>query len=106
MKFEIFNELFAKDIQVYEGDARDSAALNGRVWIWERYFAIWESFNVISQWLGAGFAQHVKSRVMMSGGMHSDYVRLFFSTGIVGVICYLTFLIYLIKSLLVFLTIQ
>ncbi|PNQ73284.1 hypothetical protein C1T31_07125 [Hanstruepera neustonica] len=95
---EIFNELFAKDIQVYEGDARDSAALNGRVWIWERYFAIWESFNVISQWLGAGFAQHLKSRVMMSGGMHSDYVRLFFSTGIVGAICYLTFLIYLIKN--------
>jgi O-antigen ligase len=95
---EIFNELFAKDIQVYEGDARDSAALNGRVWIWERYFAFWEEFNLVSQWFGVGFAQHVKSGVMMSGGMHSDYVRLFFSTGIIGILCYMSFLIYLIKN--------
>ncbi len=26
---------------------------------------------------------------MMSGGMHSDYVRFLFSTGILGIFCYL-----------------
>ena len=97
---EIFSTLFAKDIQVYEGNARESAALNGRVWIWERYFAIWENFNVIAQWFGSGLAQHKKSKTMMSGGMHNDYVRLFFSTGIIGILCYLSFLFYLVRNAL------
>ncbi|MCD2257644.1 O-antigen ligase family protein [Psychroserpens luteolus] len=95
---EIFSTLFAKDIQVYEGDAKDTAALNGRVWIWKRYYAYWENFNVLSQWLGSGFAQHEKSKIMMGGGMHNDYVRLFFSTGILGILCYISFLLYLIKN--------
>ena len=75
---EVFSVLYAKDINVFQGNAQDTAALNGRVWIWKRYFAIWENFNVLSQWLGAGIAQHEKSRIMMSGGMHNDYVRFFF----------------------------
>jgi len=97
---EIFSVLFAKDINVYEGNARDTAALNGRVYIWKKYFAFWENFSVFAQWLGAGLAQHVKSRVMMGGGMHNDYVRYFFSTGIVGIICYISFLVYLLKNAL------
>lgn len=97
---EIFDVLFAKDINVYQGDAEDTAALNGRVWIWKKYFAYWEDFSLLSQWLGSGFSFHQKASVMMSGGMHNDYVRLFFSTGIVGVLCYLSFLIYLLRNAL------
>lgn len=97
---EIFDVLFAKDINVYQGDAEDTAALNGRVWIWKKYFAYWEDFSLLSQWFGVGIAQHEKSGVMMSGGMHNDYVRLFFSTGIVGILCYLTFIIYLLRNAL------
>lgn len=97
---EIFSTLFAKDIQVYEGNARETAALNGRVYIWKKYYAFWENFSVLAQWLGSGIAQHEKSKVMMGGGMHNDYVRLFFSTGIIGIICYLSFLFYVIKSTL------
>lgn len=97
---EIFSVLFAKDINVYEGNAEDTAALNGRVYIWKKYYAYWENFSVLPQWFGAGLAQHEKSRVMISGGMHNDYVRYFFSTGIVGIICYLSFLIYLLKNAL------
>lgn len=95
---EIFSVLFAKDINVYEGNAKDTAALNGRVYIWKKYFAYWEDFSVLAQWFGVGIAQHEKSKVMMSGGMHNDYVRYFFSTGIVGAICYLSFLINLLKN--------
>lgn len=95
---EIFSVLFAKDISVYEGNSRDTAALNGRVYIWKKYFAYWEDFSVLAQWFGAGIAQHEQSKVMISGGMHNDYVRYFFSTGIVGIICYLSFLIYLLKN--------
>jgi hypothetical protein len=97
---EIFSTLFAKDINVYQGNAKDSAALNGRVYIWKKYYAFWENFGVIAQWLGSGIAQHEKSRVMMGGGMHNDYVRLFFSTGIIGLLCYLSFLFYLLKNTL------
>ena len=95
---EIFETLFAKDISVYEGDAQEEAALNGRVYIWKKYFAYWEDFNIISQLLGSGFAQHEKSRVMMSGGMHNDYVRFFFSTGILGILCYLYFLYFILRN--------
>ena len=95
---EIFSVLFAKDINVYKGDAKDTAALNGRVYIWKKYFAYWENFPILAQWFGVGLAQHEKSRVMMSGGMHNDYVRYFFSTGIVGIICYFSFLINLLKN--------
>lgn len=95
---EIFEILFAKDINVFQGDAEDTAALNGRVWIWKRYFAYWEDFNVAGQWLGSGFSFHEKSSVMMSGGMHNDYVRFFFSTGIIGIICYFSFLFHLIRN--------
>lgn len=97
---EIFNTLFAKDIAVYEGGAKDTAALNGRVYIWKKYYAYWENFSFISQWFGSGFAFHEKSRIMMGGGMHNDYVRLFFSTGIVGILCYLSFLFYLVRNAL------
>lgn len=95
---EIFETLFAKDIAVYQGGAKDTAALNGRVWIWKRYFAYWEDFSILAQWFGSGIAQHEKSTVMISGGMHNDYVRFFFTTGIVGVLCYLSFLIYLLRN--------
>jgi hypothetical protein len=97
---EIFEVLYAKDINVYQGGAKDTAALNGRVWIWKRYFAYWEDFNVLAQWLGSGIAQHEKSTVMISGGMHNDYVRFFFTTGIVGILCYLSFLFYLVRNAL------
>jgi len=95
---EIFEVLFAKDINVYQGDAEDTAALNGRVWIWKKYFAFYEDFSVLSQSFGVGIALHEKSKVMMGGGMHNDYVRFFFSTGIVGILCYISFLIYLIRN--------
>lgn len=95
---EIFNTLFAKDIAVYEGGADETRALNGRVYIWKKYFAFWENFSVVSQWFGSGFAFHEKSRIMMGGGMHNDYVRLFFSTGIIGILCYLFFLVYLVRN--------
>lgn len=94
--FEIFQILYAKDINVYRGSAQDSAALNGRMWIWQRYFDHWADFSVISQWFGVGFEQNPLSLPMMSGGMHSDYVRFFFSTGIIGFLCYLSFLTFLI----------
>ena len=96
--FEIFTVLFAKDITVYQGGADDTTALNGRVYIWKKYFAYWEDFSFLAQWLGVGIAQHEKSYAMMSGGMHNDYVRYFFSTGILGLICYLSFLFYIIKN--------
>lgn len=95
---EVFSVLYAKDINVYQGEANDTAALNGRVYIWKKYFAYWEEFSVFSQWFGSGFALHEKSKIMMSGGMHNDYVRYFFSTGIVGIICYLFFLFSILKN--------
>jgi hypothetical protein len=90
---EIFQILYAKDINVFSGDAQTTAALNGRVWIWDKYFTFWDDFGGTSKLFGVGLEQHPASKIMMSGGMHSDYVRFLFSTGIIGVFLYISFLV-------------
>ena len=88
----IFEVLYAKDIRVFSGDARESAALNGRVWIWQRYFAYWEGFSLFSVLFGSGFEFHPVVKIMISGGMHNDFIRLLFTTGVVGILAYIFYL--------------
>lgn len=90
---EVFETLYAKDLNVFNGDASSTAALNGRVGIWERYFYYWEDFGLVAKLFGVGFELHFATKIMMSGGMHNDYVRLFFSTGILGFIIYISWLL-------------
>ena len=90
---EVFETLFAKDINVVNGDTSESAALNGRYGLWERYFVYWSGFSTLSKVFGVGFESHWAAGTMMSGGMHNDYVRLFFSSGIFGITIYVYWLL-------------
>lgn len=90
---EVFETLYAKDINVVNGDTSESAALNGRYGLWERYFAYWSGFSTLSKVFGVGFESHWATGIMMSGGMHNDYVRLFFSSGIFGIMLYVYWLL-------------
>ncbi len=85
----VFEILYAKEINVAAGDEKQDRALNGRVWIWNKYFVYWWKFGSLSKTIGVGFSTHPIAKIMISGGMHSDYVRLFFTTGIVGAFLYL-----------------
>lgn len=81
--------LYAKEINAYQGKSEEDRALNGRIIRWKKYFQIWNQMPLEAQVFGVGFSDHRSRAIMMSGGMHSDYVRFLFSTGIFGILCYL-----------------
>ncbi|MFT7553461.1 MAG: hypothetical protein ACI9BV_003796 [Rhodothermales bacterium] len=87
----VVSPLYAKEINAASGQAETYRILNGRVVRWERYFTEWGEMSAVQLALGVGSSSSSVKRVMMSGGMHSDYVRLLFSTGIVGLALYLAF---------------
>lgn len=99
---EVFS-VFQGETKVLRGEADTERALHGRASIWARYFDRWERAHMVSKLLGSGWymetrsqAEHTdaqKALIMMAGGMHSDYVRLFFGTGFVGLLCYLFLLL-------------
>lgn len=87
----IIKPLYGKEVRVFTGEAGQETALNGRFNRWKGYFNDWGEMSVLNHAFGVGFSGHSSAKNMMGGGMHSDYVRLGFSTGIVGLILYLFF---------------
>jgi O-antigen ligase len=87
--------LFNKEISAYQGTLNQEKALNGRIVRWKIYFDRWDKMSIGSHLFGVGTTGSVYTKSMMSGGMHSDYVRFLFSTGILGVLSYILFYIFL-----------
>ena len=83
--------LFGKEINVYEGNINQEKAFNGRFVRWKEYFDRWDEMSSGSHFFGIGISGSEHTKVMMSGGMHSDYVRFLFTTGITGVLSYIFF---------------
>ncbi len=83
--------LIAKEFNVINGDQDVQYAFNGRVSRWERYFEIWDKMPVISHYLGVSFSGFRQAPVMVGGGMHNDYIRNLFLSGIIGVGSYVLF---------------
>ena len=83
--------LFNKELSVYRGVADQDKAFNGRIVRWKVYFDRWEDLPFGSHLLGVGASGSEYSKIMMSGGMHSDYVRFLFTTGYLGIFMYLLF---------------
>lgn len=86
--------LIAKEIKVAEGESDESAAFNGRMSRWERYFEIWEQMPAINHFIGVATSNFDETVIMIGAGMHSDYVRLLFLTGFIGLTFYILFLIF------------
>jgi O-antigen ligase len=85
--------LLRKEMNVIGGDADIQYGLNGRVSRWQRYFAIWFNMGPVAQLFGVSLSGVKEASIMVGGGMHSDYVRILFLTGIVGLAAYLLFLL-------------
>ena len=85
--------LIAKELLVVDGTTDSHRALNGRVTRWEKYFDIWEQMPMINHFIGVTSSNYNETDNMIGGGMHSDYVRLLFLTGIIGVLSYVLYLI-------------
>ncbi len=89
----VISPLYSKEINVYEGTSEEDRALNGRIVRWEKYFKIWDKMPLEAKVFGVGFSSNKERSIMMSGGMHSDYIRFLFSTGILGLLLYALFYI-------------
>ncbi len=85
--------LINKEINVVKGDAEVNRAFNGRVDRWENYFVIWGNLPLYSHFVGISFTGEEKSPIMVSGGMHSDFVRNLFLGGFLGLSVFLLFFI-------------
>lgn len=86
------NPLIAKEFYVLEGDAPIERSFNGRMTRWINYFNWWEEMDVFSKFLGISNSGHPKAPIMIGGNAHNDFIRLFFLSGLPGLISYLVFL--------------
>lgn len=94
-------KMLEKEMRVIEGDADVERSFNGRMTRWSKYFQLWGEMPSYSVYFGAPTSGFKETPIMISGGMHSDYVRNLFLTGVVGLLFYLLFLLSLfLKSLL------
>lgn len=83
--------LIAKELLVAEGETESSQALNGRMTRWEKYFEVWEQMPPINHFIGIATANFDETIIMIGAGMHSDFVRLLFLTGFIGLGFYILF---------------
>jgi len=86
--------LISKELLVLDGTTDSHHALNGRFSRWEKYFEIWEQMPMVNHFTGITTANFKETDNMIGAGMHSDYVRLLFLTGIIGLLSYLLFILF------------
>lgn len=77
------------EIGVIQGSAELGGAFHGRFNRWFYFFDKWQSYNFSAHLLGMPFSFTSYPRGMIFGQMHSDFVRILFSTGFIGLITYL-----------------
>lgn len=83
--------LVAKEYNVMSGEQDVQYAFNGRVSRWERYFEIWNEMSQLAHFAGTPFSGSLIATIMTGGGMHNDYIRNLFLSGIIGVVFYVIF---------------
>ena len=100
--------LINSEISVLKGEIDVERSFHGRTSRWKRYFTTWEKMPTFTQVFGValynffesfeginfGINYELKEKIpiMVSGGMHSDYVRILFLSGILGLVLYLIFI--------------
>jgi O-antigen ligase len=85
--------LIEKEFAVMTGEKDVEYAFNGRVQRWERYFDIWDKMPGFARFFGVSFSGFKEVPTMIGGGMHNDYIRITFLSGIFGVCLYVLFII-------------
>lgn len=90
--------LIGKELMVVEGESESNQAFNGRMTRWEKYFEVWQQMPPVNHFIGIVTANFKETVVMIGGGMHSDYVRLLFMTGFIGLFFYVAFLLVIFRK--------
>ena len=95
---DMLQPLIQKEINAVDENEMETLG-NGRMTRWERYFEVWEKMPMTNHLFGVSFSGFHEAYTMMGLGMHSDYIRNIFLSGIIGILFYAIFLIaMLIKS--------
>lgn len=95
---ENIEPLISKELLVVSGETESNQAFNGRMTRWEKYFEVWEQMPLYTHFFGIVPANFKETTAMISGGMHSDYVRLLFLTGFAGIFFYVLFLLLVLRK--------
>ncbi|HOJ04266.1 MAG TPA: hypothetical protein PK916_09710 [Bacteroidota bacterium] len=82
-----------RELEILRGERPIDQALHGRVSRWKEYMVLWEDKHVLYKMLGVPFSVYVSglgdASLWMSRAVHSDYLRILYSVGFVGLIIYL-----------------
>lgn len=90
--------LVNKEIQVLDGQKDIDRSFNGRAGRWKIFFKIWADMPIISNVIGVSTSGSKHSNIMVSGAMHSEYVRVLFLSGIIGLLLFLSILMLVYKK--------
>lgn len=92
--------LIEKDISALQGEKDQSKLLHGRMGRWERKWSTYSEMDIVAKLFSTNIDAPLAN--LISAGIHNDYLRILFTTGIIGFIFYLiTLLLLFFKSLLV-----
>jgi hypothetical protein len=87
---ENINVLYETDIAVVKGETEEYRAFHGRMGRWQRHFEIFSTQNDYAQLVGlAG----LKQPSLLGHSPHNDYLRILYSSGYLGLLCYVFFLL-------------
>lgn len=86
-------EVYNTEIEIVQGNQVADRAFHGRVVTWRKYFREWNDFSLLGKSLGVAVTGRKDiMRPMMMRGIHNDYLRIMFSSGILGLVFYLLML--------------
>ena len=91
--------LVSKEVQVLEGDRDLSGSFNGRMGRWMKYFDIWTEMPLGTNFVGVATSGQKESFVMVSVGIHNEFIRILFLTGIIGLGLFLGFFLRMFRQI-------
>jgi hypothetical protein len=80
---------FGTEISAVQYNTRLGGVFHGRFERWDLFFDKWLDYPLISHLLGMPYSFSAFPSGMLSGHMHSDFVRILFTTGFLGLTIYL-----------------
>lgn len=93
---EKISVLIEVDMRVLEGDLDSGRALHGRFDRWRRYIEQWEEMPVTSKLFGVSLTPSAwRHGTSVLGGVHNDYLRILFASGLLGLSTILLFYVIL-----------
>ena len=94
-----YNVMLSREMEILEGGRPIEQGLHGRVDRWIGYNYIWSELGPLSQLFGVSFEiEPEQFPGWVLGGVHSDYLRQLYLTGIIGLILYAIYIFSLLSS--------